>query len=46
MTAKNIIAQNEINAAMVNRDLERIGETCSQLRLEPALNTHLDYFTI
>ncbi|SOE99268.1 hypothetical protein SAMN05446635_7278 [Burkholderia sp. OK233] len=44
MTAKNIIAKNEIKAVAANRNFKRMGETCSDARLKLAANTHPDYF--
>ncbi|MFL9982095.1 hypothetical protein [Paraburkholderia sediminicola] len=44
MTAKNIIAKNEIRAAAANRNFKRMGETCSDARLKLAANTRPDYF--
>jgi len=46
MTAKNIIAKNEIKAAAAHRNFKRMGETCSDTRLKPVANTCPDYFII
>ncbi|MBK3778886.1 hypothetical protein PQR37_40410 [Paraburkholderia nemoris] len=46
MTAKNIIAKNEIKAAAANRNFKRMSETCRDTRLKPAANTRPDYFII
>jgi hypothetical protein len=46
MTAKNIIAKNEIKAAVANSNFKRMGETCRDTRLKLAATMRPDYFII
>ncbi|MFM0163592.1 hypothetical protein [Paraburkholderia sediminicola] len=46
MTAKNIIAKNEIKAAVARLSVKPTCETCRQARLKLAANARRDYFII
>jgi hypothetical protein len=46
MTAKNIIAKNEIEAAVANLSVKPTCETCRRARLKLDANACPDYFII